>query len=75
LITEKIINDNPKDIGTFLFVCDKFDKVQLGEYLSRGVANNNVDDTATEILNIFVSHFNFEHMDFDLALRFVFLKF
>ena len=70
LISEKVIENEANQIGTFLFVYDKFDKVQLGEYLSRGVDAKNVDDFATKILDNYVSYFTFEHMDFDLALRF-----
>ena len=71
MIEEKVIENNPVDIGNFLFNFDRFDKVQLGEYLSRSlvVNENEVDENATKILDQYISNFNFDHQDFDLSLR------
>jgi len=61
LVTNGIIQDTPEAIATFLFQCNELDKVKLGEVLS--------EENHTDIVKHFIAFIDFNHVDFDLALR------
>lgn len=69
LISAHLIENDPYPIAKFLFSCPGLNKRKVGDYLGEP------DETSQEVLEHYVSLFDFTCLDLDIALRRLLAKF
>jgi len=62
-ISHKLITKTPESVAEFLHLCPLLNKKSIGDYLG------DIDQFSISTLESLISRFNFQDLDFDMALR------